>query len=171
MLEKLLTAILVGTVIGLQGFIEKHVLRTDSCDVLENCTLGIDAKNYIRTVYLRDSIKSSLSSALGGIPATFKEEVENDLTLFKKAKINCVFVFDGMDVSLFNSRDEKTMTIDPLFSKRRAAWDAWAKLAEKGRSADAKEREQLLHHVREAFSAGTSDLILAEISYIPCPEH
>lgn len=141
---------------GLDGLIERTDLpRTDQLDpVLSNCGLGIDASHYLRQLYRRESIKASLSSALGGIPAAFRAEVEKDLAYFKKLKTDPSFVFDGLDLNQFNSKDDKNWKIDPCFAKRRAAWDTWTKLAEKGRYADAKDRDELARQTREAFEAG-----------------
>lgn len=121
---------------------------------MANCWLGIDATHYIRQLYLRDTIKQSLSSALGGIPFAFKAEVEKDLARFAKLKTKLSFIFDGLDLHHFNSKDDKNMKVDPFVGKRRAAWDAWTKLAEKGRYADAKDREQLAKEAHEAFDSG-----------------
>jgi XPG N-terminal domain len=150
--EKLISS--TGTVNGLESFIEKNLIRTAPINDLENCALGVDAAHFIRTIYSRDSVKSSLSSALGGIPAAFRTEVEKDLAQFEKMKTNLRFVFDGLDLYNFNLKDDKTMRVDPFVAKRKSAWDAWTKLAEKGRYADAKDREDLANQTHEAFNAG-----------------
>src|SRR5437762_2851143 len=84
------------TVHGLEGFIDKNnLIRTAKIDPdLTNCGLGIDANHYLRQLYLRDSIKTSLSSALGGIPFALKAEVEKDLAMFAKSSTKVQFVFD-----------------------------------------------------------------------------
>ncbi len=143
---------------GLDPLIERSQLVLSApCDVdLSNCGLGIDASYYIRQLYKRESIKSSLSSALGGIPTSFKTEVENDLATFKRWGTHLKFVFDGLDLRAFNNKDERTWKVDPMIAKRKAAWDAWTKLAEKGRNAEANERQELAKETREAFAAGIS---------------
>jgi hypothetical protein len=142
---------------GLEGFIEKNLLRTSPLDPdLTKCGLGIDARHYLRQLYQRDSIKSSLSSALGGIPFSFKSEVERDLAVFAKFETKLNFVFDGFDLRHFNlCKDDKSVRPDPFVGKRKHAWETWTRLAEKGRYADAKDREELAKQTREAFEAGT----------------
>ena len=126
---------------------------------MTNCGLGIDASHYLRQLYLRDSIKQSLSSALGGIPFALKAEVEKDLARFAKLGTRLQVVFDGLDLHHINLRDDKSMKGDTFVGKRRAAWDAWTKLAEKGRYADAKDREELAKQAHEAFDAGNFYLL------------
>ena len=143
------------TVNGLEGFIDNNLLRTSKIDPdLTNCGLGIDASHYLRQLYLRDSIKSSLSSALGGIPFALKAEVEKDLAMFAKHVTRVQFCFDGLDLYQFNLREDKSMKPDAFVGKRRAAWDAWTRLAEKGKYANAKDREELAKQAREAFDNG-----------------
>lgn len=141
---------------GLDGLLaEKNLLRTGKIEIeLTNCGLGIDASVYLRQVYSRQSIKESLSSAIGGIPAALTREVEDDLAMFKKQKVNLLFVFDGLDLYNFNHKDDRSWRNEDLVSKRKAAWDAWTRLSEKGTSADVRGREELVHHAREAFERG-----------------
>jgi hypothetical protein len=141
---------------GLDGLLaEKNLLRTGKIEIeLTNCGLGIDASVYLRQVYSRQSIKESLSSAIGGIPAALTREVEDDLAMFKKQKVNLLFVFDGLDLYNFNHKDDRTWRNEDLVSKRKVAWDAWTRLSEKGISADVRGREELVHHAREAFERG-----------------
>src|SRR5262245_23253734 len=134
---------------GLAGLIEKNqLIRTEDIHTLEDCGLGIDATHYIHQLYLRPSIKSSLSSALGGIPAAFRKEVEKDLANFQKLKSFVLFVFSSIDLNSLQSRDGKSFKSDPVVDKRRFAWDAWTKMAERERLAQVKEREEL---TRRAF--------------------
>ena len=121
--------------------------------MLSSCGLGIDATHYIREVFARDSIKGCLSSAIGGIPTAFRAEVERDLAKFKAWGTDLRFVFDGLDLMHFNTKDDKTWKTDPLIAKRKAAWDTWTKLAEKSRFVDAHERGELAKETREAFEA------------------
>jgi hypothetical protein len=154
------------TVNGLDGLIEKHLLRTAQIDAeLTECGLGIDASHYLRQLWSRESIKSSFSAALGGIPIAFKTEVEKDLERFKKLKTELKFVFDGLDLYNFNLKDKKNWKTDPSVATRKSAWDAWQKLAEKGRYADAKDREELANQTRDAFEAGNSPDGQADSSY------
>jgi hypothetical protein len=152
---------------GLDPLIERsQLVLSAACDVdLSNCGLGIDAGHYIRQLYTRESIKSSLSSALGGIPTSFRREVENDLATFKRWGTHLKFVFDGLDLRAFNNKDDKTWKADPMIARRKAAWDAWTKLAEKGRYADANERQELAKETREAFEAGISLLFKIDDSH------
>ena len=144
---------------GLQGLIEKSLVDTSPLDdQLTDMSIGIDATFYLSQIFQRDSIKQSLTAAIGGVPAALKMEVEKDLARFKKLNCWVMFMFNGLDLQNFNLRDEKTMRPDPFVSKRKAAWDAWQRLAEKGRYADAKEREELAKQAREAFEAGMSIL-------------
>lgn len=115
--------------------------------------MGIDASHYIRQLYLRDSIQSSLSVALGGVPIAFKAEVEKDLKVFRQYNITPRFVFDGLDLNHYNSRKDKSIKLDPLVEKRNAAWEAWTNLAEKGESKDLPEAEKA---TRDAFKFGIS---------------
>jgi hypothetical protein len=121
---------------------------------LSNCGLGIDASHYLRQLYLRESIKSSLSSAVGGIPFALKTEVKKDLAMFAKHDTRVQFCFDGLDLYHFSLREDKSMKPDAFVGKRRAAWDAWTRLSEKGRYADAKDRDELAKQAREAFDNG-----------------
>jgi hypothetical protein len=140
---------------GLYGVLtEKNLLHSGKIEVdLTNCGLGIDASVYLRQVYTRDPVKSSLSSALGGIPAALATEVEKDLAMFKRQKVNLLFVFEGLDLYSFNHKDDKGWKNDELVGNRKAAWDAWTKLAEKGRYADTKGREELASQARDAFES------------------
>lgn len=136
---------------GLTGLIEKNLLRTDDLSLIDRCGLGIDAAHYIRQLFLRPTIKASLSSALGGVPAAMRTEVERDMDLLLKQKTQPLFVFDGFDLHDFQAKENKTIRVDPLVERRRAAWDEWLKLAEKGPMADPKDREELTRHTREVF--------------------
>jgi hypothetical protein len=150
-----LCMLLITKVNGLNGVLkEKNLLHVGKIDVdITNCGVGIDASVYLRQVYSRDPIKSSLSSALGGIPAALATEVEKDLAQFKKQKVELVFVFEGLDLYNFNHKDDKGWKNDDLVANRKTAWDAWTKLAEKGRYADTKGREELASQAREAFES------------------
>jgi hypothetical protein len=146
---------LISAVQGLQGLIEKHLLDTSPLDdQLTEMSIGIDATFYLSQLFQRDSIKQSLTAAIGGIPAALKMEVEKDLARFKELNCWVMFMFNGLKLHDFNLRDEKTFRTDQV-AKRKAGWDAWQKLAEKGKFADVKEREELAKQVREAFEAGT----------------
>lgn len=149
------TSLIFFLVNGLESLIKRDLLRTSQIDPdLTRCGLGIDANHYLRQLYRRDAIKESLSAALGGIPLAFKSEVEKDLAKFKKFETRVMFVFDGLDLYNFSSKDDKTVKPDPFYTKRKSAWDSWTKLAEKGRYASAEDREALTKQVREAFEAG-----------------
>jgi hypothetical protein len=135
---------------GLEGLIEKNLLRTSQLEPdLTHCGLGIDGSHYIRQLYSRENIRASLSAALGGIPLCFRTEVENDLAHFRRLDVNLLFVFDGLDLYNFNVKD-KGMKVQPAVVKRNLAWDAWNKLAERGRG-DSNELEK---QVYEAFEHG-----------------
>jgi len=128
--------------------------------MLDNCGLGIDASHYIRQLFLRPNIKASLSSAIGGVPAAMRAEVERDMNILLGQKTIPLFVFDGFDLHAFQAKENKTFRADPAVEKRRAAWDEWLKLAEKGPMADAKDREAMAQHAREAFENGTFSSVL-----------
>jgi hypothetical protein len=125
-------------------------------------SIGIDATFYLSQLFQRDSIKQSLTAAIGGIPAALKMEVEKDLARFKKLDCDVMFMFNGLDLYNFNLRDEKTLRPDPFVGKRKTAWDAWQRLAEKGRYADGKEREELMKQARVAFEDGISALLFGD---------
>jgi len=146
----------ISTVIGLLEVIERDrkFIKINSIDKeLSHVALGIDASHYIRQLYLRDSIQSSLSAALGGVPIAFKAEVEKDLKVFRQYKIIPRFVFDGLDLNHYNSRKDKSIKAGPIVEKRNSAWDAWTNLAEKAESKDLQETEKA---TRDAFKAGIS---------------
>ena len=146
---------LISKVNGLDGVLtEKNLLHIAKIESdLTNCGIGIDASVYLRQVYARDSIKASLSSAIGGIPAALTTEVEKDLAMFQRQKVHLLFVFEGLDLYNFNHKDDKGWKNDELVGNRKVAWDAWTKLAEKGRYADTKGREELANQAREAFES------------------
>jgi hypothetical protein len=139
---------------GLAGLIEKNLLRTDNLSEVDNSGLGIDASHYIRQLFLRPSIRASLSSAIGGVPAAMKAEVNRDMDVLLEQNTVPLFVFDGFDLHAFQAKDNKTFRVDPSVDKRRIAWDEWSKLAEKGPLASAHEREELPRHTREVFENG-----------------
>jgi len=142
---------------GLQGLIEKSLLDTSPLDdQMTEMSIGIDATFYLGQLFQRDSIKQSLTAAVGGIPAALKMEVEKDLARFKKLDCTVMFMFNGLDLHNFNLRDDKTVRPDPFVGRRKTAWDVWQRLAEKGRYVDAKEREELAKQAREAFESGIS---------------
>lgn len=74
--------------------------------------------------------------------------------MFTKHGTRVQFCFDGLDLYHFNSREDKSVKPDAFVGKRRAAWDAWTRLAEKGRDIDAKDRDELAKQAREAFDIG-----------------
>ena len=74
--------------------------------------------------------------------------------MFAKHGTRVQFCFDGLDLYHFNLREDKTMKPEAFVGKRRAAWDVWTRLAEKGRYADAKDRDELAKQAREAFDNG-----------------
>jgi len=80
-----------------------------------------------------------------------RTEVERDMDLLMKQKTQPLFVFDGFDLHDFQAKENKMIRADPLVERRRAAWDEWLKLAEKGPMADPKDREELTRHTRELF--------------------
>ena len=75
--------------------------------------------------------------------------------MLAKSSTKVQFVFDGLDLYHFNSKDDRSMKLDTVVGKRKAAWDAWTKLTEKGRYTEAKDREELAKQAHEAFDAGT----------------
>ena len=131
-------------------------------DQLTDMSIGIDATFYLSQLFQRDSIKQSLTAAIGGVPAALKMEVEKDLARFKKLNCEVMFMFNGLDLHNFNLRDEKTLKPDPFVGRRKTAWDVWQRLAEKGRYVDAKEREDLAKQARAAFEDGTSTLLYGD---------
>jgi hypothetical protein len=136
--------------------IEKNLLRTDELSVIDNCGLGIDASHYIRQLFLRPTIKASLSSAIGGVPGAMRAEVERDMSILTEQKTVPLFVFDGFDLHAFQGKESKTFRPDPSMERRRTAWDEWLKLAEKGPMAEEKDREAMAQHTREVFENGTA---------------
>lgn len=140
-------------VTGLETLTER-LQRSSPLDTLAQCGLGIDAHHYIRQLYNRDSIKSCLSAGLGGIPTAFRSEVENDLARFAALKIGLRFVFDGLDTYNFNLKDKSKWKEDPSIQVTREAWEAWARLAEKGRYVDSKARAELAKRAHDLFDAG-----------------
>lgn len=142
---------------GLQGLIEKSLLDTSPLDdQLTEIPLGIDATFYLNQVFQRDSIKQSLTAAIGGVPAALKVEVEKDLARFKSLDCTVMFMFNGLDLHNFNLREDKTVRQDQFVGRRKTAWDVWQRLAEKGRYVDATEREELAKQALEAFESGIS---------------
>jgi hypothetical protein len=139
---------------GLDGFADKLSKRARMDKELLTCTLGIDATHYLRELYHRDSIMYSLPAAIGGIPPAFKTEVERDLADFAKYNLTVKFVFDGLDLYNFNLKDKKSWKSDPTVGPRNGAWDTWQLLAEKGRFADAEDREKLARRTLKAFAYG-----------------
>jgi XPG N-terminal domain len=142
-------------VTGLEALTEK-LQRNAPIDTLAHCGLGIDAHHYLRQLYNRDSIKSCLSAGLGGIPTSFRSEVEKDLGRFARLKIGLRFVFDGLDTYNFNLKDKSKWKKDPSIKMRMNAWDAWADLAGKGRYVDSKLRTELAKRAHDGFDAGRS---------------
>ena len=147
---------------GLVSYLGQHQLfSAESCpEILHDCGLGIDATHYIRELYTRESIKSGLASAVGGIPTAFRKEVESDLAKLKRWRTEPKFVFDGLDLMHLNTRDDKTWKTDPMIAKRKSAWDTWTKLAEKGRYTNAEGLQKLAQETQQAFEA----CILASVS-------
>jgi hypothetical protein len=109
---------------------------------------------YLNKLWNRPAIKGALSSALGGLPLTFQSEVERDIKELTGYKIRPRFYFDGLDLNHFCSKD-KNYKPDPSVARRRTAWEAWTKLAEKGRYEDAAGRAKLATDTRDAFDAGS----------------
>jgi len=126
--------------------------------------LGIDGNMYLNKLWTRPAVKAGLAPALGGLPTTFRAEVERDINQFKHYKFYVRFIFDGLDLQHFSSKD-KHYRPDPTVGRRRAAWEAWTKLAEKGRFADAADRAELVTATRDAFEAGTTSLIALYSAY------
>jgi len=108
---------------------------------------------YLNKLWTRPAIKTALSSALGGLPTTFQSEVEADIKQLKAYNLNPQFFFDGLDLLHFSSKD-KNYRNDPTIARRRGAWEAWTKLAEKGRFADAADRGEHVTATHDAFEHG-----------------
>lgn len=124
---------------------------------------------YLNQLWARPAIKGALSSALGGLPTAFRTEVERDIKHLKDYNLNPRFMFDGLDLLHFQKvqeRKDKKYKADPTIARRRAAWDAWMKLAEKGRFADAADRAELDAATRDAFEAGSPPLSILYVSYL-----
>lgn len=152
-----LCSYVLNAVNGLAAVVEKHVTQTDTIsEDIHDCGLGIDAHHYLRQLYLRKPIKTSISAAIGGIPTAFRSEIERDLNHFRKLNVDVKFIFDGLDLFNFNLKDKKAWRTDVSVAARHNAWDAWQKLAEKGRYADGPDREKLAKQARDAFEIGSS---------------
>jgi len=118
---------------------------------------------YLNKLWTRPAIKTALSSALGGLPTTFQSEVEADIKQLKAYNLNPQFFFDGLDLLHFSSKD-KNYKSDPTIARRRAAWEAWTKLAEKGRFADAADRAELVTATHGAFEHGSRPSLLPRVN-------
>jgi predicted transcriptional regulator len=125
--------------------------------------LGIDGNMYLDRLWTRPAIKAGLAEALGGLPTTFRSEVERDINQFKQYSWYARFIFDGLDLPHFMAKD-KHYKPDPAAGRRRAAWEAWTRLAEKGRYADVTERAELVTAARDAFESGIPNRPLLHVS-------
>jgi XPG N-terminal domain len=140
--------LLTHTVQGLAGLITKNgFIQTGEIAVLENCGLGIDATHYLNELYTRPAIKSSLSSAIGGVPSAFRDEVERDIAGFKALGTDLLVVFDGFDLNSLGKEGGGT----GVGETSRRVWEEWRRLSEKGKSGTPKDREELTRQTREAF--------------------
>jgi hypothetical protein len=149
---------------GLDGFIDTKTSARMTWNIEDlikgvdgQVRLGIDGNLYLERLWTRPAIKAGLAEALGGLPTTFRSEVERDISQFKQYSWYARFIFDGLDLPHFMTKD-KHYRPDPMAPRRRTAWEAWTKLAEKGRFADAVERGELVTAAREAFEAGPSPI-------------
>lgn len=73
----------------------KHVAKQFDLKFLKDCTIGIDAAHFLRTLP-----QESLRSALGGAPLTLDSIVIRTTTELQNAGLNLHFVFNGLDSNL-----------------------------------------------------------------------
>lgn len=68
--------------------------------------IGIDAEDYLSTRLTDAQTREPLLPALGGLPFALRQHVDSDLENFKKAGIEPLFVFNGMDCAF---KDRKSI--------------------------------------------------------------
>lgn len=69
---------------------------TDELSNLEGDLFGIDAEEYLVNFITQN--REPLVPALGGLPLSLRQRVDDDLQRFKDAGIRVMFVFNGLDL-------------------------------------------------------------------------
>lgn len=76
----------------------ESVSQSGSLDQLKDRRIGIDGDDYVNTLLFTNQ-QEPLLTALGGLPFSLHERVDNDLQNFQDAGIEPVFVFNGLDLA------------------------------------------------------------------------
>lgn len=71
--------------------------HTDEIENLRGHNIGIDAEEYLGGLLTQH--REPLLGALGGLPFSLKQRVEEDVQRFKTAGVRPTFVFNGLDLA------------------------------------------------------------------------
>ena len=72
--------------------------HTSDIAELRDHSIGIDAEEYLAGLLVTNS-REPLLPALGGLPFSLKQRVDEDLARFREAGIKANFVFNGLDLA------------------------------------------------------------------------
>lgn len=97
-------------------------------DTLRNATVGFDAADFIDrlesySVPIPQPIKEALVPALGGLPFGLKKPLRIALKAFADAGITPFFVFDGLDLDSFETRENLFAQTSLAATQREEAWE------------------------------------------------
>ena len=73
------------------------IITSAALEQLRKARIGIDADDYLRTLLTASPPREPLLPALGGLPLSFYERIDEDLERFREAGIQPVFIFNGLD--------------------------------------------------------------------------
>ena len=71
---------------------------TDNLSALRGDVLGIDAEEYLAGLLIAQN-REPLLPALGGLPFSLRQRVDDDLQRFRDAGVSVMFVFNGLDLA------------------------------------------------------------------------
>ena len=87
--------------------------------ILKNAVVAVDASYYL-DLRVNDPENEPILHALNGVPYSLRDFLEQDIKALRKAQINLIFVFDGLDYA--NKRQQAG---SPSPATQRALETAW----------------------------------------------
>jgi hypothetical protein len=117
--------------VSFEQWVTNTLTETNKYDILRNSIVGIDAADFIDRLESynvpipqgNQPIKEALVPALGGLPFGLKRPLRIVLKAFADAGITPFFVFDGLDLDSYDTRENLFASTSQAAALRQEAWE------------------------------------------------
>src|SRR4051794_7024221 len=96
--------------------------HTVPLEQLHNHRLGIEAEYYINNFLSNHLTKEPLLPALGGLPFSLEEAINNHVSILEKHNIQPYFIFTGLN---YNGQNDKLQAALKASKTVASAWDLY----------------------------------------------